>query len=86
MPLSLILACLWAFGANVVAMTPSRDGHWRAACGLIGVGIPILGYVTWQAGPVAGVVCLIAAMSVLRWPVIHLWRRMRGTGPDPAEG
>lgn len=77
MPLSLILACLWALGANVLAMTPSRDKHWRAAYVLIGVGIPILGYVTYQTGPLMGILCLLAAISILRWPVVYLWRWMR---------
>jgi hypothetical protein len=77
MPLSLILAFLWALAANVLAMTPSRDKHWRAAYVLIGVGIPILGFVTYQTGPLMGVLCLMAAISILRWPVVYLWRWMR---------
>ena len=47
MSLSLILAALWALTANVLAMIPSRDNHWRRAYALIAVGIPILGYVTY---------------------------------------
>jgi len=74
MPLSLILAFVWALGANLLAMTPSRDNHWRLAYGLIAIGVPILGYVTYQCGPWIGLACLIAAMSVLRWPMIYLWR------------
>jgi len=60
-----------------LAMTPSRDKHWRAAYVLIGVGIPILGFVTYQTGPLMGVLCLMAAISILRWPVVYLWRWMR---------
>ncbi len=78
MPLSLILVCLWAIIANVLAMRPSRDNHWRLAYVLIAVGIPILGYVTLQMGPWWGLACLIAAMSILRWPMIYLLRRVRG--------
>lgn len=74
MSFSLILACIWAMAANLIAMFPSRDNHWRAAYVLIGVGIPILGYVTWQNGPIYGFVVLLAGMSLLRWPVIYLWR------------
>ena len=74
MSLSLILACLWALVANILAMTPSKDYHWRNAYILIGVGIPILGYVTWQHGPWIGLLVMVAAMSVLRWPVIYLGR------------
>lgn len=85
MPVSLILACLWALAANLLAMAPSRDNHWRAAYALIAVGIPILGYVTWQNGPWIGLFCLAAAVSILRWPAIYLWRWLRGPGQDLAE-
>ncbi|MEL6172528.1 MAG: DUF2484 family protein [Pseudomonadota bacterium] len=74
MNLSLALVCIWALGANILAMIPSQDNHWRRAYFLIAVGIPILGYVTWQNGPLIGAVVLIAGMSLLRWPVIYLGR------------
>ena len=74
---SLLLACLWAVTATLIAMLPSRDHHWRAAYLLIAVGIPILGWVTYQNGPRIGLVVLAAGTSILRWPVIHLWRRLR---------
>ncbi|MEM7597805.1 MAG: DUF2484 family protein [Pseudomonadota bacterium] len=78
MNLSLMLACLWALSANVLAMLPSRDNHWRRAYVLIAFGIPILGYVTYQNGPWLGLAVLLAGMSLLRWPVIYLSRWMRG--------
>ena len=78
MTLSLVLVCLWAITANLLAMLPSKDNHWRRAYGLIVVGIPLLGFVTYQNGPWVGLLLLIAGMSVLRWPVIHLTRRARG--------
>ena len=78
MSLSLILACLWLIVANLIAMVPSRDHHWRAAYGLIAVGIPIVGYVTWQMGPLLGLLVLAAGASVLRWPVYYVWRWVRG--------
>ncbi|HSG55059.1 MAG TPA: DUF2484 family protein [Paracoccaceae bacterium] len=74
---SLILACLWALGANLAAILPSRDNHWRRAYVLIALGIPLLGYVTYQNGPVIGLVVMMAGMSMLRWPVIYLGRWMR---------
>lgn len=80
MSLSLILAALWAILANVLAMTPSKDNHWKRAYFLIAVGIPILGYVTYQNGPWYGLAVLLAGMSVLRWPVIYLGRWLRGLG------
>jgi hypothetical protein len=77
MSLSLILACVWTVAATAVAMLPSRDHHWRAAYVLIAAGIPILGWVTLENGPVWGLATLAAGASILRWPLIHLWRRMR---------
>ncbi len=74
MTVSLILAALWALIANILAMTPSKDHHWSNAYVLIGVGIPILGFVVWQHGPWIGMLVLAAGMSVLRWPVIYLGR------------
>ncbi|MEP0964422.1 MAG: DUF2484 family protein [Roseobacter sp.] len=74
MTLSLILAALWALGANLLAMTPSRDHHWRNAYLLVTIGIPIVGFVTWQHGPWIGMLIMAAGMSVLRWPVIYLGR------------
>ena len=82
MSISLVLACVWALVANVLAMTPSKDYHWRNAYILIGIGIPLLGFVTWQNGPLVGLVVLFAAMSVLRWPVVYLsrWIKSRVKG------
>lgn len=74
MTTSLILACLWAVIANVMAMMPSKDNHWSNAYVLIGIGIPIVGFVTWQHGPGAGLFVMVAGMSILRWPVIYLTR------------
>ncbi|MCV3273900.1 DUF2484 family protein [Roseobacter sinensis] len=71
---SLTLAALWALVANVLAMTPSKDHHWRSAYVLIAVGIPIVGFVTWQHGPWIGILVMAAGVSVLRWPVIYLGR------------
>ncbi len=74
---SLLLACLWAVTATLIAMLPSRDRHWRAAYLLIAAGVPILGWVTYQNGPWLGLIVFGAGVSILRWPLIHLWRRMR---------
>lgn len=76
--LSIALVCIWAIVANVLAMTPSKDNHWRNAYVLIAIGIPLLGYVTYENGPWVGLVALLGGMSVLRWPVIYLGRWVRG--------
>lgn len=78
MTLSMILACLWALIANFLAMLPSRDNHWRRAYVLMALGAPILVYVIYQNGPWWGLAVLLAAMSLLRWPVIYLSRWLRG--------
>ncbi|WP_370045241.1 MULTISPECIES: DUF2484 family protein [Salipiger] len=77
MPVSLMLACAWGIVANLAAMLPSRDNHWTRAYLLIASGLPILGYVVWECGPWVGLVVLLAMMSVLRWPVLYLWRWLR---------
>ena len=69
---SLVLALLWLVIANVIAMFPSKDAHWRNAYVLIGLGVPLLGWVWWQNGFWIALIVLVAAMSVLRWPVIYL--------------
>ncbi|AXI46015.1 hypothetical protein C1J03_08295 [Sulfitobacter sp. SK012] len=87
MSLSLTLACLWAIGANILAMTPSKDHHWRNAYVLIAIGIPIVGYVALQHGPWIGLLVMAGGCSVLRWPVIYLmrWVRRIGSRNEPAE-
>lgn len=77
MTLPLALCLLWLILANLIGMLPSRDRHWRAAYGLISVGVPLLGWLTWEAGPVVGLVVLAAAASILRWPAVFLWRWLR---------
>ena len=59
MTLSLTLAAVWALAANVLAMIPSRDNHWRRAYVLIALGIPLLGYVTYENGPWWGLAVLL---------------------------
>ncbi|WP_170340904.1 DUF2484 family protein [Ruegeria arenilitoris] len=77
---SIALAALWGVAANVLAMIPSKDNHWTRAYALIAVGIPILGYVTYENGPWVGLFVLAAGMSVLRWPMIYLGRWLRRQG------
>ncbi|RVV98618.1 DUF2484 family protein [Mesobaculum littorinae] len=74
MSLSLLLACLWAVAANVIAILPSRRNHWPAAYGLIVLGVPLVGFVTYQNGPWIGLLALAAGCSILRWPLHALWR------------
>lgn len=77
---SLLAACVWAVAANVVAMIPSRARHWPQAKVLIATGLPILAWVVWQNGALAGLAVALAGASVLRWPLRFLWGWLRGRG------
>ena len=73
----LILGLLWLIAANVIAMFPSRDYHWSNAYRLIALGLPILAWIAWENGVLIGFLFLAGGASVLRWPVIYLWRWIR---------
>ena len=75
--LAMVAAFLWLIVANLIAMTPSKDYHWSNAYRLIAVGLPILIWVAWTNGLIWAGVFLIAASSVLRYPVLYLWRWTR---------
>jgi membrane protease YdiL (CAAX protease family) len=77
MTLSLTLALVWLVLANILALIPSRDNHWSRAYLLIALGVPLLGYVTYENGPWIGLLLLAAGASILRWPVIYLGRWLR---------
>lgn len=74
---SLILACIWVVSAQVVALLPTRDLHWRAAYFLIAIGLPILVFVFIENGIWIALLALFAAMSILRYPVLYAYRWMR---------
>ena len=74
MSFPIILGLLWLITANVIAMFPSRDHHWRNAYTLIAIGIPILGWITYENGLFLGLLFLAGGASVLRWPVWYLWK------------
>ena len=82
--IAVALGCVWLILANVLAMLPSRDNHWRRAYALIAVGIPLLGYITYLNGPWIGLAFMLAGASVLRWPVIYLVRWLQGQFPGRA--
>jgi len=84
--MALVLACAWLVVANVLALIPSKDNHWTRAYGLIAIGIPLLIYVARSNGIWVALLFLLAACSVLRWPVIYLTRWMRKTFGSFAKG
>jgi len=77
MTTSLILAFVWMIAANVLAMIPSNDDHWRRAYILIAIGLPLWVWVLMQNGLVVALLVLASAASVLRWPVRYLLRWVR---------
>ncbi|SDW54424.1 DUF2484 family protein [Roseicitreum antarcticum] len=68
MNLSLGLLAVWVVAG---ALTVPR-WHRAGAFFLVLTGIPLLGMVTYQNGPVLGLLAMVAGMSVLRWPVVAL--------------
>ena len=75
--LALIAAPVWLILANVVGMLPSKDQQWSNAYKLIAVGLPILVWLGLTNGALYALVFLVAAGSVLRWPLVYLWRWIR---------
>lgn len=76
--LSLAAGLIWLIVANVLGMLPSKDHHWSNAYKLIAVGLPILVWIGWSNGWLWALAFLITASSVLRWPLVYLWRWVRG--------
>ncbi|MEM6727074.1 MAG: DUF2484 family protein [Pseudomonadota bacterium] len=74
---SLITALLWLIVANFGAMMPSKDHHWRFAYVLMAAGAPIAVWLFFVHGVWLTLGFLVAAGSVLRWPLIYAWRRLR---------
>jgi len=77
MSLPLILGLLWLVVANVSGMFPSKHSHWPTAYVLIAIGLPLLVWVFMEEGALIALILLIAAASILRWPVLFLWRWVR---------
>ncbi|MBD3678970.1 MAG: DUF2484 family protein [Rhodobacteraceae bacterium] len=74
---SLTLVFIWLIAANVIAAIPSKHKHWPQAYVLIALGLPLLFYVVRENGIWTGLLVLLAAASLLRWPVIYLFRWLR---------
>ncbi|MDB5660385.1 MAG: hypothetical protein JWS10_3000 [Cypionkella sp.] len=75
--ISLVAGLIWLVAANLIGMLPSKDYHWRNAYRLIVVGVPLLIWLMYENGPWWGLAFIIAAGSVLRWPLLYLWRWVR---------
>lgn len=64
MPLFVIFALVWVLVAGGALALPERF-RWSLSWALIGTGIPLLGFVTLQAGPVFGLGGLAIAVLLI---------------------
>lgn len=77
MTLSFVSALIWLVVANLVGMVPSKRKHWPQAYVLIAIGLPVLAWVWAENGVLWAGLILVAAVSILRWPVRYLVRWLR---------
>jgi hypothetical protein len=75
---ALTAALIWLTAVNVIGLLPSRDHHWRAAYVMIALAVPLLVWLIMQSGVWWGLGFALAAASVLRWPLVYVWRWVRG--------
>jgi hypothetical protein len=75
---SLVAAALWSASAVLAALLPRRP-RARAVALLIGSGVPLLGMLTMEHGPWAGLAALASGVLILRWPICRSrrWRLAR---------
>ncbi len=71
---AILVACLWLIAANLAAIIPSKDNHGRRAYVLMATGAPLTVWLWWSQGWLVTLIFVACAASVLRWPVIYLWR------------
>ncbi|MGV8985279.1 MAG: DUF2484 family protein [Cypionkella sp.] len=74
---ALTLALIWLIAANLIAMLPTKDHHWRAAYSLMALGLPLALWVFQTHGAPWTLAFLLAAASILRWPLYYLWQRIK---------
>lgn len=77
MSLSLILACLWAIASAITAMLPMRQQYAPGITLLISAPF-LLAFLGYQHGFWVVALCLAAALSMFRNPLIYFIRRAFG--------
>jgi len=87
MTLSLILALIWFALAQASGLLRPAPRQRAAAVALTILGIPLLGWVTTDAGPYVGLALLAAGTLSLCWPLPGVLRatRSREEWQEPAE-
>jgi hypothetical protein len=76
--MALIALCLWVVVAWVLMLVLTPRQSWPAAYGLIAVGVPLVMWIGWTRGAGWAVIGLLVMALVLRWPLIYLWRWLKG--------
>lgn len=81
MSTAVILGLIWVLVAAAIATLPRRFHPWGAIPLLIAA-VPLIWAIFGQSGALAGVVALGVLVSVLRYPLMYLgrrlWRRIAG--------
>jgi len=87
MTLSLTLALIWLAVAQATGLLRSAPRQRVADVVLTVLGIPLLGWVTTDAGPYIGLALLAAGALSLCWPLPGLFNRTRADEEwrEPAE-
>lgn len=87
MPLSLILALIWLGLAQATGILRPAARQRAAAVALTILGIPLLGWVTTDAGPYIGLALLAMGTLSLCWPLPGVLRAGRPAEEwrEPAE-
>ena len=87
MTLSLILALIWFALAQATGLLRPAPRQRAAAVALTILGIPLLGWVTTDAGPYVGLALLAAGALSLCWPLPGRLRSTRAPEAwrEPAE-
>lgn len=81
MSLSALIAMAWVFAATAIAFLPMRRQYLPGAA-LLFVAPPLIGFLAYQHGWLAGLGALAAFGSMFRNPLRHFWRKWRGAGDD----
>lgn len=77
MSMSLILACLWAIASAITAMLPMRR-QYAPGISLLFAAPFLLAFLGYQHGLWVVALCLAAALSMFRNPLIYFARRALG--------
>lgn len=77
MSTALILACLWVIGGTVTAFLPMRRQMVPGSILLFSAPV-LLVWIGWVHGWIFAVLGLLAFASMMRNPLIYIWKRWRG--------